>query len=130
MNESPTAPPIGRLSDTPWFWVYVFATAALAALLLIGPKYQQRQPQLERQYRARVASRQTTEVPGAIAATQSPANPFIRLSPLTSLLAVVAVSFGGYLAVQLWHRQKERKRLVSVVNAQHSTRLSDNEVRQ
>lgn len=125
MNDTPNVPAIGRLTDTPWFWVYVFATSALAALLIIGPKYQQRQPQLERQYRARVASQQTTEVPGAIEATQSPANPFIRLSPLTTLLGIVAFGFGGYLALQLGRRQRERKRLAFVGNAPLAACLPD-----
>jgi hypothetical protein len=43
-------PPV---TDSPWFWVMMFSTMALAALLAIGPKYGGRQARLERQYQAR-----------------------------------------------------------------------------
>jgi hypothetical protein len=50
------------ITDSPWFWVLIFAGMALAALLAIGPKYGGRQARLERQYqaRARVAERQAS----------------------------------------------------------------------
>jgi hypothetical protein len=38
------------LNDSPWFWTYLFATAALIALLLISHKYSLRQAQIEREY--------------------------------------------------------------------------------
>jgi hypothetical protein len=95
----------GRLSDTPWFWVYVFATSALAAILVIGPKYLQRQAQLEREYRARVVMRQTTEIPGTRAATERPGDPFISLGPLINLLGVIAGLFGLYAAREVWRRR-------------------------
>ena len=54
-------------SDSPWFWAYLFGTAALLALAVIGPKYGQRQAQIERQFQGREWAAQneagvTTEV--------------------------------------------------------------------
>src|SRR3954465_7812428 len=41
------------VTDSPWFWVYLFATAALIALALIGPKFAARQAQIEREFQGR-----------------------------------------------------------------------------
>jgi hypothetical protein len=42
-----------RLTDSPWFWLLVFANAALLGVALIGPKYNQRQGAVERRFEAR-----------------------------------------------------------------------------
>ncbi|MEX2186724.1 MAG: hypothetical protein WD875_08020 [Pirellulales bacterium] len=42
-----------RLVDSPWFWLCLFATAAVVALLAIGPKYRQREARLESTFRMR-----------------------------------------------------------------------------
>jgi hypothetical protein len=42
-----------RLTDSPWFWLLVFANAALIGLAAIGPKYNRRQAAVERRYEAR-----------------------------------------------------------------------------
>ena len=42
-----------RLTDSPWFWLLVFANAALVGVAIIGPKYNQRQGAVERRYEAR-----------------------------------------------------------------------------
>jgi hypothetical protein len=48
-------PPAGRppLTDSPWFWLLLFANAALVGVALIGPKYNRRQGAIERRYEAR-----------------------------------------------------------------------------
>ena len=86
------------LVDSPWFWCYLFACGAACALLLAIPKYRERQGDLEREYRARVAAGQTTEVPGAIAATERPGSTFIPIWPLLVLFLCIAGIVGGYLA--------------------------------
>jgi hypothetical protein len=39
------------MSDSPWFWVYLFSTTALLALFVMDGKYQHRQTHLEDEYR-------------------------------------------------------------------------------
>jgi hypothetical protein len=39
------------LTDSPWFWVYVFSAAAALALFLMGGKYEHRQGHIEDEYR-------------------------------------------------------------------------------
>ncbi|MCA9142540.1 MAG: hypothetical protein H6821_09415 [Planctomycetaceae bacterium] len=41
------------ITDSPWYWVYLFCTAGAIALLLAGPKFASRQAQIERKYEAR-----------------------------------------------------------------------------
>ncbi len=41
------------LAESIWFWIVCFSAAGLLALTAIGPKYTQRQAQIERQYQAR-----------------------------------------------------------------------------
>ena len=57
-------------TDSPWFWLAMFAAMALAALVAVGPKYSQRQQGVERKFLAReeVARRRA----GADLATKQP----------------------------------------------------------
>ena len=84
------------MTDSPWFWAYVFATAGLAALLLAWPKYHERQQQIERHYRGRVALRHATEIPGVVASTDDRSETFIPLWPLGLVCALVL----AFLAVR------------------------------
>lgn len=43
----------GNLADSPWFWFALFGLMALAALLVVSPKFAKRQSQLERNYEGR-----------------------------------------------------------------------------
>ena len=52
------------LTDSPWFWLLLFATAALAALSVIGPKHLWRQARIERMQHGRDVSRQSVGAPG------------------------------------------------------------------
>ena len=49
MSPQPRPP----LTDSPWFWVCMFATAALLGLTAAQPKYGRRQAQIEKQYQGR-----------------------------------------------------------------------------
>jgi hypothetical protein len=42
-----------RLSDSPWFYVFVFSLMAVVALIVIGPKFGRRQSVDERMFQAR-----------------------------------------------------------------------------
>ena len=94
------------LTDSPWFWAYLFATAALIALFLSGPKYRVRQPQIERQFSARQSGGQ------AVAGSDGPVEPstskqmIISLYPLYVALAVVLTTAW----IGLWyHRYRIRR---------------------
>ena len=95
---NPTSPP---LTDSPWFWLRLFSYAALIVLVAIGPKYSQRQRQIELQYQ----SRQDLEFHGE----QQPQDGsriladdrLIPLRPLAAVaLACLAVAEGA-----LWRRR-------------------------
>jgi hypothetical protein len=48
-----------RVSDSPWFWAYLFTTFGLIALAIISPKYSARQTQIEREYQGRQRATQS-----------------------------------------------------------------------
>jgi hypothetical protein len=63
-------PALPRLTDSPWFWVYLFSTGAFAALMLMQTKYQNRQEHLERVYR--YGTRTLDRPPGATLSDNTP----------------------------------------------------------
>ncbi len=44
------AAPAPRITDSPWFWVYIFSTAAVLALFVMEGKYNHRQNHIEDEY--------------------------------------------------------------------------------
>jgi hypothetical protein len=91
------------LTDSPWFWAYLFGTAALVALFLAGPRYHGRQGQLEREFSARQAAGQIVVGPdGPVPPSEGPA--IISLRPLCAMLAVLwTIAWGG-----LWYQRFRR----------------------
>jgi len=78
-------------ADCPWFWISVFATAALGALLVIGPRFSHRQSQIERQFQARERAGQTVgqrETPHNLV---TPERTTVTLGPLYVLLGLAVV---------------------------------------
>jgi len=58
MTQSDRAPPEvdsspRRSFDSPWFWICLFSCAAAVALVVIGPKFQKREAQLEKKLHMR-----------------------------------------------------------------------------
>jgi hypothetical protein len=101
---------IRRWGDDPWRWTVGFVNAALVGLLLIAPKYQQREAMLERRYEVRrdAAARMATGqvLPDDSNATADPRaldRPLIvPLWPLAvALVAVDAVALS-----MLWIRRR------------------------
>lgn len=85
-------------TDSPWFWVGLFAWAAILGLVAIGPKYAQRQEGLERRQEGRETGwRQRVETPSGESATEPRDAPpgssrtLARrmLLPLVAMLALV-----------------------------------------
>jgi hypothetical protein len=91
-------------TDSPWFWVYVFCTAALVALALAAPKFGPRQAQIEREFQGRQRAAQNL-------AGQEPTEPLssadatvIELRPLfLGLAAIMAVAW-----VVFWRKHLAR----------------------
>jgi hypothetical protein len=96
-HSVPSEDAFPRLSDSPWFWVCAFATAALVALFVMGPKYAARQSQLERQYQARQLSGHSVMQPGGTGPLSSRQRTIIKLRPLFLFLAAVLIVAWGLL---------------------------------
>lgn len=82
-------PPI---TESPWYWVYVFSTACLVAIFLLGPKYSARQAQIERNFQGRERANElagTGEAETEVTSTRD--NTIIRLEPLQMLFAAAIV---------------------------------------
>lgn len=88
------------LSDSPWFWAYLFATAAIVGLALINPKFERRQAQIERQYQGRSRAEQVKKGQTPNVELSTPGDTRWNLRPLYGTLAVVAVI--GWIFV--WQR--------------------------
>lgn len=95
-SEKPNSTRKPPITDSPWFWGYVFAAAGLAALILASQKYPARQTQLERRFLARQEGGQTIKGDnGQSIETPTGDNLILRLGPLfviVSALLVVAWS--------------------------------------
>jgi hypothetical protein len=90
----------GPITDSPWFWFYLFATAGLIALVLMGPRFTGRQVQIERQYQARERAMQKQ-------LGQAPTEPLSDEGHTIHTLRPLYVGLGAVLIVAwvvLWWR--------------------------
>ncbi len=80
---SPERPPI---TQSPWFWVYMFCTAALIGLMLFGNKLNRRQLAVERNFqgRQRVLEQRAGEEPATGLSREG--DTALSLAPLYLLL--------------------------------------------
>jgi hypothetical protein len=78
-------------TDSPWFWAYLFGTAALIALALVGPKYGPRQAQIEREYQGRQRAAQNLSGDEPTLALSSAEDTVIELRPLFVGLAAITI---------------------------------------
>ena len=92
-----------RPTESPWLWVAIFAGGAIVSLLLATPKYQWRQPQLERQFLARQRGGQT------VARREQPSGelgrPMISLRPLILGLTGVILLLSCLFWLGKWFRR-------------------------
>jgi hypothetical protein len=92
------------ITDSPWFWVYLFSTAALAALVLMTPKFSPRQAEIERQTQGRERAIQQQSGGQPRTSLSERDRTIISLRPLYWI-------FGGLLLVGwslLWWRRWRR----------------------
>lgn len=89
-------------TDSPWFWLWLFAGAALVAAVTIHPKYLRRQARLENKFEHRIEVWRATDAdapaagPEPIAAGES--NQLVPEeihSSLTPLVVGLAAAFAG-----------------------------------
>jgi hypothetical protein len=78
MTTPTNSPAAESLADSPWFWAYVFACGGLVALMLMGPKYQARQVQIDENTEKRIQAsnawaRQSGQAPPQADQAESPA---------------------------------------------------------
>src|SRR5262245_4742364 len=79
------------ITDSPWFWAYLFGTAALIALALLAPKFGPRQAQLEREFQGRQRAAQNLNGQRPSIAMSSPERTLITLQPLYLALAAITM---------------------------------------
>jgi hypothetical protein len=82
------------MTDSPWFWVYLFTTAALIALALIGPKFAARQAQIEREFQGRQRAAQNIRGQEPTGTLSTAERTLISLRPLFfGLAAITAIAW-------------------------------------
>ena len=79
------------ITDSPWFWAYLFGTCALIALALAAPKFSRRQVQIEREYQGRVRAAQNLNGQEPTVAMSTEGDTQITLQPLFAALAVLTI---------------------------------------
>lgn len=89
------------LTDSPWFWLYVFATAGVLALMWMGPKFGARQSQLDRQFEGR---RHITQLPADTPGQRPYSSAEARELSLRPLYAILTVAVLGGWLVLWWQR--------------------------
>ena len=112
--NTPSDSPKRSITDSPWYWVYLFCTAGAVALLLAGPKFAARQAQIERKYEARQkVAQQVAKQQLNIAEQEAEQLTATRITlwPLYLLLGVV-LSVAWF---NLWRRHKRQSEPESTV---------------
>jgi hypothetical protein len=79
------------ITDSPWFWAYLFGAAALIALALLAPKYGPRQAQLEREFQGRQRAAQNLNGQEPSIAMSSAERTLVSLRPLMFALAAATL---------------------------------------
>ncbi len=84
--------PRTALTDSPWFWAYLFGAGALIALFVAGSKFGPRQAQIEREFQARTRATQVLNGQEPSLKLSTPDNTLITLQPLWFLIAVLTIA--------------------------------------
>jgi hypothetical protein len=88
-----SAPP-RSITDSPWFWVCLFAAAGLIGLALISSKYGKRQAQIEREFQGRQRAAQNVQGQSPNVPLSTPDQTLIPLWPLAlALSSLIPIAF-------------------------------------
>lgn len=104
MKETSSLPPLG---DSPWFWLYTFATFGLLLLVLIGPKFEARRAQHERQFQGRTRALQQRLGEEPSVPLSEPGHTWLTLQPLYVVLSVMVALGWSTLWWQRWRLRKQ-----------------------
>ena len=104
MNEQ--QPKRRSVTESPWYWVYLFSTAGLIMLVLMGPKFGPRQAQIERKYQGREIAMTAEEARQADAELSSSESTLITLAPFYVVLGAVFV----VAWIMLWRGHFRRRK--------------------
>ena len=120
--NTPSASSGSSITDSPWYWVYLFCTAGAVALLLAGPKFAARQSQIERNSGDRLhAAQHVAQQQREIGEQQTPQSTATRIT-----LWPLYVALGCALAVawfNLWRsHQRGRRKLEFATSRNEATR--------
>lgn len=96
------------ITDSPWFWAYLFGVAALVALALAGPKYGPRQAQIEREYQGRTRAAQNLNGVEPDLEMSTAERTLVTLRPLFVILAIVTMVGWGLFWWQ-WRARAETR---------------------
>ena len=77
------------VTESPWYWLYVFCTAGLIGLLVIAPKFQARQLQIERNLQARQHAARLAAGETDAALPPESTHTSVTLWPLVGVLAAL-----------------------------------------
>jgi hypothetical protein len=105
-SETPSLPSDKPITDSPWFWLYTFATFALVLLVLIGPKFEARRAQQERQFQGRTRALQQRAGEEPTTDLSEPGSTWLTLRPLYVVLAIFIAVGWGTLWWQRWRRPR------------------------
>jgi hypothetical protein len=94
------------IADSPWFWAYLFTTAALIALALIGPKFAQRQAHIEREFQGRQRAAENLNNREPSVGLSRTGQTLITLQPL--FFALAAITIVAWIA--FWRKHSTQRR--------------------
>lgn len=111
------------VTESPWFWAYLFGMFALVALSFAGPKFAARQAQLEQQFQGRERALQIRNGEEPDIELSTPDETIITLWPLyAGLITTTAISWGVFW----WTRQKGSGGVSRPTNMEPRTTLPRN----
>jgi hypothetical protein len=94
------------ITDSPWFWLYTFATFALLLLVMIGPKFDERRAQQERQFQGRARAMQQRAGEEPTMELSEPGHTWLTLRPLYVVLGMLIAVGWTTLWWQRWRKAK------------------------